>query len=306
MRKRLQNRMAESRFAFPTMAIYGIAIWLAEGMKDGISWIELALFVVSTMLMIALNNRNALIRIYSRMVSCSYIAIAAASTFLFHNIEASIVGTCFILFYLILLRSYQDKRAPGIVFYAFTCLGVASTQFVQILYFVPVLWILMASNLMAITRKMFCASLLGILAPYWFLGGYWLYSNQLEMFEEHFVQLAQFGPLFEYDDLGINRIVTLGAVALLALIGTVHYLRTSYLDKIRTRMIYEMFITMNILTAVFIALQPQHTDKLLPMMTVNTSCLFAHYVALTKTRITNITFLIVCIGMVALTVFNLI
>ena len=306
MRKRLQNRMAESRFAFPVMAVYGLAIWLAEGTKNGIGWAELTLFALSTGMMIALNNSNSLIRIYSRMVSCSFIAMTTAATFLFHNLEASIVGTCFILFYLLLLRSYQDKHAPGIVFYAFSCIGIASLVFVQVLYFVPFLWVLMATNMMAISKKMFCASLLGILAPYWFAGGYWLWVGELDYFMQHFAKLAEFEPLFEYGSLSTSRIATIGTVALLAIIGTVHFLRTSYLDKIRTRMIYEMLITINSLTAIFIILQPHHIDKLLPIAIINTSCLIAHYVALTKTRITNIAFIAICIGMITLTVFNLI
>ncbi len=306
MRKRLQNRMAESRFAFPIMIAYGLAIWFAEGTKNGIGWAELTLFLLSTGMMIALNNRNSLIRIYSRMVSCSFIAMTTSATFLFHNLEANIVGTCFILFYLLLLRSYQDKRAPGIVFYAFVCIGIASLVFVQVLYFVPFLWILMATNMMAISKKMFCASLLGLLIPYWFIGGYWLWTGELDYFIQHFAKLTEFGSLFEYSSLGISRTATIGTVALLAIIGTIHFLRTSYLDKIRTRMIYEMFITVNSLTAIFIILQPQHIDKLLPIAIINTSCLIAHYVALTKTKITNITFIAICIGMITLTVFNLI
>lgn len=306
MRKRLQNRMAESRFAFPVMAAYGLAVWFAEGTKNGIAWVELVLFALCTAMMIALNNRNSLIRIYSRMVSCSFIAMISAATFLFHNMQSFLIATCFILFYLILLRSYQDKRAPGIVFYAFSCLGIASTAFVQILYFIPFMWILMASNMMAISKKMFCASILGILVPYWFIGGYQLWTGELDYLQLHFGELAAFSTLFDYSMLDAGRIVTIAAVAFLAIIGTVHFLRNSYLDKIRTRMIYEMFITINSLTAVFIILKPQHFDSLLPIAIVNTSCLIAHYIALTKTKVTNITFVAICIIMVALTVFNLV
>ena len=79
---------------------------------------------------------------------------------------------------------------------------------------------------------------------------------------------------------------------------------TSYLDKIRTRMIFEMFITIDILTIIFIILQPQHINTLLTIMIVNTSCLFAHYIALTKTRVTNIVCILAFCLTIGLTIFN--
>lgn len=303
--KRIQNRMAESRFAFPITMAYGLAVWMAAGVAENGNWIQLLMFVVSTLLMVALNNGNALIRIYSRMVSCSFIVMTCAETFLFSSLESAGVGLAFILFYLSLLRSYQDKRASGIVFYSFACLGIASVFFVQILYFVPVLWILMATNLMAMTHRMFWASVLGLVLPYWFAAGYYAYTGTLGDMADHFTLLWQFEPLLQYGALDIHKIATFGIISLFSLVGIVHYMRKSYLDKIRTRMIFEMFITIDILAYLFIVLQPQHFDCLMPVITVNTSCLFAHFVALTKTRATNIFFILACIVMVALTIYNI-
>lgn len=305
MTKRLQNRIAESRFTFPVTIIYGIAVWIMAGALERGLYAQLAMFVAGTLMMVALNNSNALIRIYSRMVSCSFVMITCASTFLFSSIESSAVSICFILFYLSIMRSYQDKRSPGIVFYSFACIGIASLFFVQILYFVPFLWILMATNLMAMTHKMFLASIIGIAMPYWFGACYYIYTDQTDLLIAHFAELIRFEPLLQYDSLDIHRLATLGMLAILTLIGIIHYMRNSYLDKIRTRMIYEFFITIDILAIVFLALQPSHIDQLLPVITINTSCLYAHYSALTRTRITNATFIIVGLAMVALTIFNL-
>ena len=139
-----------------------------------------------------------------------------------------------------------------------------SLFFVQILYFVPFLWILMASNMMALTHRMFWATVLGLVMPYWFAVGYYVVTNQFDAFIDHFAELAQFEPLLQYEALDIHRIATFGLVVLLAVIGIIHYMRNSYQDKIRTRMIFEMFITVDILSFVFIILQPQHFDNLLP------------------------------------------
>ena len=41
-----------------------------------------------------------------------------------------------------------------------------------------------------------------------------------------------------------------------AIIGSIHFIRTSYGDKIRTRMIYETFIMISVACIIFIILQP--------------------------------------------------
>lgn len=305
MRKRIQNKWAESRFAFPIMGLYGILAWLAGGLLEQGTYVQFALFVVATLTMMTLNNSNALIRIYSRMVSCSFIVMTCAASFLFQHIESAVVQTMLAMFYLSITRSYQDKRAPGIVFYSFACIGIASFWFVQILYFLPVLWILMATNMMALSHKMFWASIIGVIAPYWFAAGYYAWQERLPELGDHFMELASFGQIADFSALGIHEIATFAVVTVLTIIGITHYMRSSYLDKIRTRMIFEMFITMDILTLIFAVLQPQHFYTLLPMMIVNTSCLFAHFIALTKTKWTNFVFILVCVVMAGLTAFNM-
>ena len=156
-----------------------------------------------------------------------------------------------------------------------------------------------------IKHRMFWATVLGLVMPYWFAVGYYVVTNQFDAFIDHFAELAQFEPLLQYEALDIHRIATFGLVVLLAVIGIIHYMRNSYQDKIRTRMIFEMFITVDILSFVYIILQPQHFDNLLPIIIVNTSCLFAHYVALTRTWLTNVTFIVMCLATLGLTIFNL-
>lgn len=305
MRKRLQNRVAESRFAFPIASLYALAIWMFAGAVADRLYVQLALFALSTLMMVYINNSNALIRIYSRMVSCSFIVMTCAVAFVFSSVECAVVQAGFVMFYLSLFRCYQDKRSPGIAYYSFLCLGIVSLFFVHILYFVPFFWVLMGSNLMSMNIKMLLASLLGLITPYWFAVGYCFYIGQPEWMLEHFVQLGEFQSVSCIETVDIHRIVTFAVFLLMAIIGMVHFMRNSYLDKIRTRMIFEMFITVDLLVIVFMVLQPQHYDMLLPLMIVNTSCLYAHFISLTKTRLTNITFIVIGLALLSLTVYNL-
>lgn len=120
MVKRLQNKIAGSRFALPVTAVYSIMIWLAGGLIANQLYLHFLLFGLSAYLMVELNNSNSLIRIYSRMVSCSFMALTLMSAFLFDSTDVWVVQFCVVATYLILFKCYQNKRSQGLVFYAFS------------------------------------------------------------------------------------------------------------------------------------------------------------------------------------------
>ena len=62
---------------------------------------------------------------------------------------------------------------------------------------------------------------------------------------------------------------------------------------------------MNLATALFIALQPQHYDVLIRIMFVCTAPLIGHFLALTHTKVTNIAFFLIVIVTLVVTGYNL-
>ena len=79
----------------------------------------------------------------------------------------------------------------------------------------------------------------------------------------------------------------------------------SYLDKIRTRMIYEVFIVIDLCCFCLIILQPQHFDRLLGLAILTTSPLIGHYLALSHTKISNICFYAIIVLALIITFYNL-
>lgn len=305
MIKRTQNRIAESRWALPICAAYTLLICIISGLfVEGI-WVQLALTAVATLLMVELNNRNSLIRIYSRMVSCSFLVLTMMTPHKIESTDGCIVSVCFVAFYLALFHAYQDKKATGYVLWAFTAIGIASTVWIQILLFVPVLWVLTGTNILALSMRTFVASIMGILLPYWFISAYYIYMGDITPLVNHVVAIAEFGQPFEFYNCSINDLLPLGFIALLAITGSIHFLRTSYMDKIRIRMIYEMFITMTIATVVLIILQPQHANIATHMLIISTAPLIGHFLALTSTKITNIASLAFMAIALVITALNL-
>lgn len=305
MIKRTQNRIAESRWALPICAAYTLLICLISGLFSEGIWAQLALTAIATLLMVELNNRNSLIRIYSRMVSCSFLVMTMMTPHKIESIDGCIVSMCFVAFYLALCNAYQDKKATGYVLWAFAAIGVASIVWIQILLFIPVLWVLTATNILAMSLRTFVTSILGVIMPYWFLFAYYIYIGDIMPIVDHIATIANFEPLFIYKNCSINDFLPLCFIILLAITGSIHFLRTSYKDKIRTRMIYEMFITMSVATIVLILLQPQHANIATHLLIISTAPLIGHFLALTSTKITNIASLAIMATALVITALNL-
>ena len=75
MKKYIQNKVAENRLALSVTIVYAVGVWLLSGFVQENWWIQFGCFALAAFLMLELNNVNALIRIYSRMVSCSFLAL---------------------------------------------------------------------------------------------------------------------------------------------------------------------------------------------------------------------------------------
>ena len=263
--KRFQNKVAESRYALPLMAMYALGIWLLGGLVEGQWYPQFAMLMLSTYLMVELNNTNALLHMYSRMVSCTFLALTSMAVFLFPSVKVAICMLSVIMFCTLIFHTYQDKESPGLTYFAFLCLGIASCVFIQIVFFVPFIWLMMAFYSMAFS----------------------------------------FQPIFDYSYLTINQQITFVFVLLMALISIIHYLWKNRLDRIRTRMIYHFFIMFDLLIILFIILQPQHFSVLFGLMIVCTSPLIAHFIAHTQSRLSNITFYGLLLITLLLTALNL-
>ena len=226
------------------------------------------------------------------------------ATFQFVSIRAASVALCIVGSYICLFRCYQDKYSQGWVFYGFLCLGLSSIVWVQTLYYVPIIWILMRTRLQATSVRNYISSIFGLLLPNIVALSVVLYQSEWQVVVRHFGELLTFGSFANYWLLSINQILTGVWIILCAIIGTVHYLRKRRSDSIRTRMLYSFFVQINILSILFLCLQPQHFDAILGIIIASTSPLIAHFFALTNTKFTNFTFKILTLATLAITVFN--
>ena len=309
--KRAQNIIAESKLTLPVTAVFSFVVWLLSGLVEQRLWLQLACLASTVYLLVELTNQNALLRVRSRMVSSTFIMLSSSACFLIPQLTGAVVQLCVVATFFMLFQTYQDSQAVGRTYFAFMALGLSTLLFVQMLWYVPVLWVLMATQLQSLSWRSWWASLLGLATPYWFLL-LWLVSPfqmtadaaaDLSFFGQHFSQLAEVH--FEEPTLTAGRIAVFAVTLVLAVAGMIHFQQYSFEDKIRIRLLYGFFTTVTIVTLLFIIAQPHHFDVLLPLCFVCASPLIAHVFTFTATRLSNILFFAALAVVIGVTVYNL-
>ena len=292
MIKRLQNRIAESRYTLPITAFYSIIIWLIAGLVSQQWWIQFGCFVVSAWMMMMLNKENLLIRIFSRLVSSTYLVLTCAAVFLFASRACAIMQMGAAISLYLLWHCYQDRQAVGWTFYTFLSLGIGSIMQSQVLYYLPIFWIIMAWFTYSLSWRTFFASILGLLTPYWFCLPYYAFQgeNCLDILSCHLSTLLNIATLPDYSVLNTTKIVYLSFLVILMVIGGSHFITTSYRDTIRVRQIYFSFILIAAFSLFLIIVQPHCYDMAIHVLILAISPMIAHFFALTHSRFTNILF----------------
>jgi hypothetical protein len=209
--------------------LYGTVIWLLAGLFQAQWWVQFACFILSVLLVMRINSKNLLIRIYSRSVSVAFIFLSCAAVFLFPSWTGGLVQLCCIAALMLLFDSYQDQMAVGKAYYAFLLLGISSMLDANIIFYLPLLWIMMKIIVYALSWRTFFASLLGLATPYWFMIGWlmWQKNGDLQAIVSLFAvqDILQFPFGFSSTPLSYQLIMAFST--LLMIIGSmIHHART--------------------------------------------------------------------------------
>lgn len=303
--KRFQNKVAEGRFSLPIASIYGVLALLAAGLINQNFWFPILLMALCVYLMAEMNNRNALLRIRSRMVSCCFIMLMSMSSMLLLDTNVSLALLCFVAYQFLIFYTCQNPGAVGIVFYAFFFIGMASLISVHLLLLVPVLLLLLSRPLYGLSGRTMSAAVMATMVPYWMTIIYLIYIGDYEPLMAHFSPLADTSILFNYEKVTIGMVINFAVVVVSMLTGIVHFMQNAYKDKIRVRLLFRMMIVLSLILMILIAVAPAMYNYLLPMMVVTVSPLIAHFFTFTDSRITNYTFITWLVITILITLYSL-
>ena len=279
------------------MAIATLLLWPARGAFDWTMWVGLLLTGCTTYVVMELNNRFALLRIRSRLVSSTYLLFMAVMPALHAWHPRQLCTLCFALSYAMLFSVYQRVRAEGYVFHAFLFMGVGSMLFPPMLVLAFLFYFSLIFQLRNFGWRIFMAGLLGLLVPYWFRLAYALTTHTLATSFDFLLAYTRY-EVPDYGSVSWLQWTNVGVVGLLGWLGLCHFLRTAYNDKIRTRMYFYTLTVLHLTLLGALAAQPQHYAMLLPLLTVTTAPLAAHHFTLSRGRSALLWF-IICLTAIA-------
>lgn len=286
----VRNNVVESSLSLPVMATITLVLWLsASTREETASWLSLAVLAVTAYAIVEWNNQCQLLRVRSRMNSVTYLALVCLFPALHTAGTALIPALCLVGTYFMLFKACGEYKPQGYAFHGFFFLGIGSLFFPPMLLLAPVLFFACNTQLRILTLKTMSALVLGLILPFWlyaaFMGVavplYDVKETRLEYLDFHIPAYAEV-PLWQW--------AALAFVGALGIFAVVHFVTTSYNDKIRTR---QFFFTM--LTGLFPLLLCAlwWTDDFtitLPLLLVGITPFVAHFMALSKSNLSDYIF----------------
>ena len=302
-KNRFQYEVATGRATLPVVTILTLFLWTISTPQLWTNIGSLLSFGIATYLIVETDTKFALIRTRTSLPASLFLLFYAATPFLHTwNVEL-LLPILFICMLYSLFQSYESPHASTSIFHAFFWMGLSSLIVPCFAWIAPLIYIHMI-NLRSPEGKTFFAGIIGFTLPYWFLFGYYLYTDQITSFYPIVSRLIQFDPI-DYTTIHISRYILWGTIVILWIIYSIPYLQTAYKDKVQTRILLQVILFMGIWINILIALQPSHIDALLPLSIIPMVFMGGHLFPLTFTRFTRILFIATLVIWLVLCLFNL-
>jgi len=299
---RLQIQVATGRFTFPVVIFVCLLLWVISFQK----WdelVSLAIVVSIGYIIIETNTTFNIIRTRSSLPVCIYGWIAT-SLFFLHPFEwINVVPLFYILAVYQLFLSYESDSPVYSIFHAFLFISLGSLILPQFTVFAFLWWMSMIP-FRAMSIKSFCASLIGLFTPYWFLFTYAFYMDKMYLFLSPLQEMIHFYPI-NYSLLTPTEIISGIVITLLLLISGFHYWQIAFMDKTRTRIYLFFLVYSGWWTTLLVALQPVHLHTWMPIQLICTAFLSGHLFSLTRNKFSGILFFVTFIAYISLMLFNL-
>ena len=281
-----QPAIATYRLTLPLAVGFAAVVWMLNsgiGVEAAFGFLCAA---VAVYLMAELNNAFALLRVSSRMVSTVLTLLLAAAPMLQPLQTGHAVLLAGVAMYFPLFASYQSVHMPVLPFLTMLIVGTASLFFPLLVLAVPVLWI-SSAVLRALSFRCWAASVLGLLLPYWIGVAVVFCIDRMDV-AQAWMQPFTHWTLPDYTSVSVGQWVVLTVVMLVFAVGAVDFFLKATLDRTRTRMMYKVVVFHGVAAVVWLLLQPQHINVLLPLLMVPASITGGHFSALSGGKVQHI------------------
>lgn len=264
------------------MSVVTFLLWLTgSSHRDPMLWVSLAIVAVMTYIIVEWNNQCQLLRIRSRMNSVTFLAMMCVFPALHVAGWALMPAFCLLVAYFMLFKTYGEYRPQGYAFHGFLFLGLGALFFPPMLLLAPTLFMSCNLQLRILTLKTMSALALGLLLPFWLYAAGVCVAAPLWGFEE--TRLAYLSlHLPDYSALEPWQYGSVAFVLLVGTVGVVHFLTTSYNDKIRTRQYFFTMLISFVPLIFCLVWWPEDFSTTLSLLVLNTTPFVAHYLTLSR------------------------
>ena len=317
MKIRLQNKIARSEATLPIcIAIAAMLWWLPRRSFFLPEVLGFGFCLLTAYIIMETNTRQHLFRIRTQLTICTWLIFSACLSFMHSWGEPIVAAALLSVAHMLLFRCYQQNRPEAFVFHTFLMLSIGSFAAPTMLLMAIPFFIYLASFLRALTWKSFWAGILGLVTPYWCFA-VWCFMTEsigtlsLPLFkwqEGKFLINYDFSsPLWVQLDgrLSFPELFSAAFIILLGIVSSIHFLRTSFDDKIHARMILYIYVAQTFLLSAFLILQPSSYETTMALLVVNVCPLIAHYFSLSDSLWTTAFFLLTLLLTVTMSALNL-
>lgn len=310
----------EHKAALPVAMLIALLLWRMSNSPTPYTLCALAACTATAALWITIDKKYALIRVRSQILPAIYAFLAACLLLPHVKWTDTCAACCLCTAYYYLFGAYQKPHSAAPVFHSFFFLSLGSLFFTPLICLAPFLIFYLAHHARALSWRTWWAAIVGLATPYWFKIAWLAYNGRyslpttLHLTPDSLLscihlphptaglQPINFNTLLQTDWL---TLAAAGLTALFTIIAATHYGRTSFNDKIRTRIFHYILIWQEYSIIAFILLQPAHIAPLTALLIMNSAPLLAHYFALGRGRNVDITFLLFILSCLTLYAYRL-
>lgn len=310
---RFQNHVSKSTLTLPLCMVTGALAWFWNGTTQEFSFSNLALAsfllaAVCTYIVIETSNFFALLRIRSSMIAAVWVVCISMLPALHSFSMGWVAVTALAASYYTMFLAYQQHEPVLHIFHSFLLLGIASLAIPHVVVFITLYYWYLLVFLRCLTWRGFWAGTVGMALPACFALGWCILSRDFGFIQGRLelLQATRLLPADGYAWLMSCRepqALNFTFITLLSVIGIVHYLRTYYNDKIRTRMYLYIYVMQTVASWLLMVCLPDLYYLVYPVFLLGASTMIAHFFALTGTIVSNLLFCLCLI--LALMLFTL-
>ncbi len=287
----------------PACIVFSALLWWIDGL-DPLNIASWMVCLFTTYVLTELDNVFQLIRFRTRLVPCFWLFVSACLNYVHPLFEVQLPACCMALSCFFLLRCYQHLMPVGSVFHSFLFLSLGSLLFAPMLLLAVPLYVCLHVYMSVKKWRTLWAAVIGLLLPYagWSLWCMWF--DDFQPLAAHFQEYLLLPSAEQYLAIPASHLVSAVLLVVLCWVGIVYYVATSFSEKIRVRMLFNVFIVLCLcLMAGMVGLPAWHATTV-GLFLVVSSPLVARFFTLTHSRWTNWCFILVSLLLLGLAVWS--